>query len=145
MSNPYTQYYANQVGSGIPGFSGVRYQRGSGFFSKIFQSAILPALKYLGRTALSAGSGILSDVAEGQNIKESIKTRGLAAGKKTAMAAMERGQRFLQTGQGRRRKRRTKSVRSRKRKILIKPAKVNKRRRVRRRRKTKKSIPAYLQ
>lgn len=146
MSNPYLQYYVNQVGSGIQGFSGTKYQRGYGFFSKLFQSAILPALKYLGRTALSTGSNILGDVAEGRNFKESIKSRGLAASKQVAVDAFDRGKRFAQTGQGRRRETRVvfKTTVNRGRKTTRTVHKTNKRG-LRKKKVKRSNIPKYLQ
>ena len=36
MINPYIQIYNNQVGSGLAAYQGVRYQRGHGFFGRLF-------------------------------------------------------------------------------------------------------------
>ena len=55
MANPYSEYYVNQAGYGISGFSGVRYQRGKGFFGKRFSGALIPLLKFLRPMALSTG------------------------------------------------------------------------------------------
>lgn len=137
MSNPYLQYYVHQVGSGIQGFSGPKYQRGYGFFSKLFQSAILPALKYLGRTVLSTGTNIFGDLAEGRDFKESLKDRGLAASKQAAIDALDRGKRFVQTGQGRKRRATKKKVTKRLTRKQT-PAARRKRKATRTRRKTNK-------
>lgn len=40
--NNLEEFYINQAGSGITGFSGVRYQRGSGFFGRLMKGAIMP-------------------------------------------------------------------------------------------------------
>ena len=102
--NPYIDYYVNQAGSGLRGFSGTRYQRGYGWFSRLFSSAILPALKFLGKKSLSAGINVADDVLAGKNVKESLKTRAIEGGKETAKAAIDRGNKFLQTGKGKRSK-----------------------------------------
>lgn len=98
--NPYTNYYLNQAGSGLSGFSGNRYQRGHGFFGKLFSSAVLPALKFLGRQALSTGVGVAEDVLEGKNFKESAKRRAIESGRATARAAVKRAKDYTQKGQG---------------------------------------------
>ena len=79
------QYYKQQSGGGALGFSGIPYQRGYGlgsFFKGIFRT-ILPvaksALKTVGKQALSTGAQIASDVAAGEDFKQSAKKRGRAA------------------------------------------------------------------
>jgi len=87
-------YYLNQAkqtGHGIPGFQGQLYQRGNGlgsFFGRLLRS-FLPvaksfgksALKTVGREALHMGSEVLNDVAEGQDLGQSVRKRGAKAGK----------------------------------------------------------------
>ena len=104
-SNPYVDYYANQAGSGIPGYQGARFQRGQGFFGNVFRSAILPLLKYLGKSAVSTGAQVATDALTGENVLQSLKTRGKAAAQNIASDASNRAMRFAQTGTGRRRKR----------------------------------------
>jgi len=99
--NPYDEYYNFQAGSGIRGFSGSRYQRGSGWFSRLFSSSILPAFKWLGKKAVDTGLNIADDVLEGKNLKESAKKRALEAGRQTASTAIKRARTFRQTGKGR--------------------------------------------
>jgi hypothetical protein len=77
----YEQYYANQSGSGLPVFYGARMQRGHGIgsiLSGLFR-AVFPIIKrvapVIGRKALQTGMQIVGDVASGQSIKESAKTR----------------------------------------------------------------------
>ena len=101
--NPYITYYSNQAGSGISGFQGVRFQRGAGFFGNVFKSAVLPLLKYFGRQALSTGADIATDAMDGENIIESMKTRGKQASRTIANDAIGRVKRFAQTGKGRKR------------------------------------------
>jgi hypothetical protein len=97
--NPYTNLYVNQAGSGIAGFSGVRYQRGHGFFGRLFSSAILPALKFLGRHALSTGINVAEDFVDGRNLKESAQARFKEGSKVLARDVIERA-RQAQLGSG---------------------------------------------
>jgi len=105
--NPYIDYYVNQSGSGIRGFSGIRYQRGSGWFSRLFSSAILPALKYLGKQSMKTGLNVAEDVLEGKNFKKAIKARTIETGKETAQKGIQKGKDYLQRGRGKRRKKAT--------------------------------------
>ena len=77
----YEDYYLNQCGHGMPVFNGARMQRGHGLgsiFSGLFRS-IFPMLKrvapVIGKKALQADIDIVSDVAAGQSLKESAKSR----------------------------------------------------------------------
>ena len=83
------QYYDQQVGRGLPYFAGAHYQRGHGLGSilgGLFRSAI-PLVKPLvkqgvrtmGREALKAGVGVVGDVLQGRNIKQSAGRRLKAA------------------------------------------------------------------
>jgi len=112
MSNPYLAYYANQAGSGLAGFQGVRYQRGHGFFSSIFQNVLRPLAKYLGKKALSTGVEIGSDILKGEDIKESAKKRLKTTGKSIVNDAIERAKNFAQTGSGGKRRRKRKYKKS---------------------------------
>lgn len=109
-SNPYTNYYVNQAGSGISGFQGVRFQRGQGFFGNIFKSAILPLLKYLGPKILNTGASIASDAIEGENVMSSLKKRGKAAAMQMSGDVANRALKFAQTGKGRKRRRKTNKI-----------------------------------
>ncbi|RWS08782.1 uncharacterized protein B4U79_15200, partial [Dinothrombium tinctorium] len=102
--NPYTQYYVNQAGNGISGFQGQRFQRGHGFFGRIFSGAILPALKFLGKHALSAGINVAQDSLHGAKFKDSLKNRVREAGFNAADQALERAKMYAQTGRGLKRK-----------------------------------------
>jgi len=121
--NPYIAYYRNQGGSGLTGFEGVRYQRGSGFFSRLASRTLLPLLKFLGKRVLSGGVNLASDVLAGQNFKDSVKQRLRETGKNVATDALNyANETVFQTGSGRnrmpRRRRRTMTgrfVKSRKR------------------------------
>lgn len=100
-------YYVKQAGSGIGGFSGLRYQKGDGFFGRMVSGAILPLIRkfipFLGSTALSTGMNIMSDVSSGQKFKES-------AGKRFRETANDIGDKAMAkvkslTGSGRKRRR----------------------------------------
>ena len=59
-------------------FIGTRYQRGHGILSNIARF-VLPIAKNIaataGREGLAAGTRILSDISEGKDIKETLKTQ----------------------------------------------------------------------
>jgi hypothetical protein len=137
-NNPYVQYYRNQAGSGITGFQGTRYQRGHGFFSKIFSFA-LPILKQifpiLGKQALNTGVDIAQDVLSGNNFRESSKSRLKEAGSNLLNVALDK---LNQKGSGRKKRRSSRkkrlTLKSRPRQIKRKKTKgVNKKYRKRRR------------
>jgi hypothetical protein len=100
-------FLSQQHGGAIPGFEGMRYQRGSGLGSLFrgFLRMILPAAKTLGksavkaigREALSSGSELAGDVLRGEDIKVALKKRGRnAAGNLLTKA----GQKLSQAGSG---------------------------------------------
>ena len=144
--NPYIAYYRNQGGSGLAGFQGVRYQRGSGFFSRFASSALLPLLKFLSKRVLHGGVNLGSDVLAGQNFKDSVKQRLRETGKTVATDALNLANETVfrqQTGSGRRRRRATSGKRTPKRRTKVKRSvkthmgtSMNRRRRRRRRRTT---------
>lgn len=104
------EYYYNQAGSGIGGFSGLRYQKGNGFFGRLISGTVLPLLKkvlpFLGRTAMETGIGIAKDVSEGKKFKESFKSRAKESGKRISEAALAKAEKMVSGGGLRRRRRR---------------------------------------
>jgi len=106
-TNPFTTYYINQAGSGIAGYSGVRYQKGHGFFGRLLSGAIMPILKYLGRKALSTGVNIGTDLLQGDNFKSTMKKRLKKAGLDIAEDALEKVRNSKQSGSGRRKRRKS--------------------------------------
>ena len=70
-----------QYGAGVSGFSGMPYQRGAGlgsFFMGLFRRAIpllKSAAKAAGKQALSTAATVVGDVARGQDVGESVKSR----------------------------------------------------------------------
>ncbi|MDI9312983.1 MAG: hypothetical protein QM535_22420 [Limnohabitans sp.] len=78
--NVFEDYYIKQAGNGLHGFSGVRYQKGYGFFGRLLSNAVIPFLKFFGKNALKAGANVASDLVDGDDfslkaIKESGKNR----------------------------------------------------------------------
>lgn len=79
---PYEHYYSHQAGSGIGViYKGAPYQRGHGigsFLGGLFRS-VLPLLssgaRVIGKEALNAGVGLLSDMVSSRPMEESIKSR----------------------------------------------------------------------
>jgi hypothetical protein len=97
-------YYLKQAGDGLPlqTFVGLRYQRGAGFFGRVFVSQILPLLRYLGSKALGTGKSILED------IKTSATNRVIDTVQEVAREAIKRKlpAKANQSGEGIKRKRR---------------------------------------
>jgi hypothetical protein len=131
MNNPYIEYYKEQAGSGLSGFQGVRYQRGSGFFGRLLSSAVYPLLRFLGKQALNTGINIASDVIEDkQDFKQSLKNRFKETGDMALKAGLDRARRFQQEGSGRKR-RRSKSIKRKTTKTKNSRKKIKKTRRKR--------------
>lgn len=130
------EYYAEQAGSGLSPYVGIRFQKGHGFFGRIIKGAV-PLIKqllpYLGKKALDTGVSIFSDV---YNRKDPRSSRALITDnlRKTAGAIADDALVKVKTklkgqmkGEGiKRRVRRTKAA----------PRKTTKRRKVTKKRKT---------
>ena len=103
MSNPYIQIYENQVGSGIPVFQGVRFQRGHGFFGRLF-SGIGNFIKDLApgllRRSLPSAINLANDVIAGENVAQSAKKRLIEAGHNVAEETLDSLKSRLQKGRG---------------------------------------------
>ena len=133
MTNPYINYYTAQVGSGISGFQGVRYQRGHGFFGRLFSgigSFVKDLAPGLFKRALPSAIGLAQDVISGENVGQSAKKRLIEAGRNVADETLDKIKSKVQGGTGIPRKRRkfTKKF------IKIRKIKANKRKRRRKRR-----------
>ena len=99
--NPHKDdYYKNQAGNGMTFYRGQRYQRGRGWFGRLYSGTVLPLLRYLGKKALSTGVDVVKDVVGGQNFKSSVKKRT----RKAAVDAVNDGFDKLQSGKGIKRK-----------------------------------------
>ena len=106
-SKHYEHYYTQQVGRGLPVFTGPRTQRGyglGGILGGLFRSAmplIKQGAKTLGREVLNTGIGIAQDALGGENIKTAAKTRFRHAGRNLTQKAI-RGLEARATGSRRR-------------------------------------------
>ena len=145
MNNPYVNYYSQQaqIGGALKGFSGVRFQRGHGFFGRLFSGVgnfIKGLLPTIGQTALPSAVELANDLMTGQNFKTSAKRRLKEAGQNVASATLDRIKNKIQTGQGiRQRKiRRDKKLIFKYLKSFRKKKRKSKRKTIKRRRKTKK-------
>jgi hypothetical protein len=141
--NPYTSYYVNQVGSGLPGFQGIRYQRGHGFFGRLFSNTLLPFVKQLlpgiGKRALPSVAGLAQDILSGENVGKSTLKRLKTLGSDVADETLSHITSKLQKGSGRRRKRR--NLTSLFKKLKVYKKKSGKRRKTRKtKRRKRKSI-----
>jgi hypothetical protein len=123
MSNPYIDYYHKQIGSGIPGFRGLRYQRGYGFLTSLISKAIVPLFRSIRNVDPGNVVKIAADV---------LKSPGLIPGKPFAddiarIGATATGALIntLQGGKGRRYK-----GRKRRRRTSVAIKSCNKKRRV---------------
>ena len=86
MTDPYTPYYVNQAGHGMPVFTGGRMQRGHGLGSifgglaRLAMPLIKKTLPVLKRQAFKTGSRVLGDVLKGRSLKTAAKQRLLQTG-----------------------------------------------------------------
>jgi hypothetical protein len=112
--NQYTQYYVNQAGSGLPGFQGIRYQKGHGFFGRLFSNTLLPFIKRLlpalGKRALPSAIGLAQDIMSGENVGRSTLNRLGDIGKNVADETLDQLKTRIQKGSGRKRKCRKQST-----------------------------------
>ena len=119
-NNPYTHYYLEQQGGGMPVFRGSLWQMGHGQkgygLGALFRSvtrSVMPLVKRgtkaLGNIALNTGANFASDVIAGKNVKQAVKqaakARALEGVNTARTKATQRLQRYAQTGQGRKRSR----------------------------------------
>lgn len=100
----FESYYVNQAGNGLPGFHGVKWQRGHGFFGRLLQM-VLPVIKralpVVGKQALSTGISLGKDILAGENVKSSFKNRLKEAGNNLLTEAENS---LTQKGSGRRKR-----------------------------------------
>jgi hypothetical protein len=105
--NSELSYYQQQAGTGIAFHTGVRFQKGHGFFGRLLQKAIYPLMRILGNTALSTGADIAQDVLDKKDFKESLKTRAEEAGRKLAKRGIDKVREYAQEGTGGKRYKKT--------------------------------------
>ena len=116
LGNPYIHYcLGQQDGRGMPVFRGSSWQRGYGqtgyglgglfrSLGKIAKPMIKSGAKALGNIALTSGVNLLGDVLAGKSVKQAARARALEGANTAKMQAMQRAQRYAQTGRGRSRK-----------------------------------------
>ena len=117
LGNPYIHYYLGQQDArGMPVFRGSSWQRGYGqtgyglgglfrSLGKIAKPMIKSGAKALGNIALTSGVNLLGDVLGGKSVKQAARTRALEGANTAKMQAIQRAQRYAQTGRGRGRSR----------------------------------------
>lgn len=100
--NPYEKYYLNQAGSGIAAYTGIRYQKGNGFFGRLISGFALPLLKYFGKQGLEAVGNIVTDIKANpdSNIKDILKRQAKSTLSKVTEDGANRTKKFIQTGKG---------------------------------------------
>ena len=100
--NPYESYYLNQAGSGLATYTGIRYQKGNGFFGRLISGFALPLLKYFGRQGLEAAGNVVTQIRENPEAKVSdiLKKQAKSSLAKATEDGAERAKRFIQTGKG---------------------------------------------
>ena len=83
--------YYHRGSGGFPVYAGSRRQRGGSILGSIAKVA-LPMLKSVGKAALGQAVGFAKDVAgdlaEGRDIRQSLKQRGISRLKNTAMSGL---------------------------------------------------------
>jgi hypothetical protein len=133
----FDKYYETQAGTGISGFSGVRYQKGNGFFGRFISGAVLPILKYFGKKVLHTGANVATDMLDGGDFKKVLKKNLGTSARSIAADAMEKMK--AMTGGGKRIKKQTGPTPKRRR-VLSKDPRNVARRAARARKNLEKSI-----
>lgn len=100
--NPYENYYLKQAGNGVATCTGIRYQKGNGFFGRLISGFAMPLLKYFGRQGLEAVGNVVSDMKENPDAKLSdiVKKQAKKSLSKVTDDGAARAKRFIQTGKG---------------------------------------------
>src|SRR6266436_6273263 len=103
-------YYCKQAGNGITGYSGLRYQRGNGFFGRFISGGVLPFLKsvlpYIGKNVVATGANIAEDMLTGESFKTSAKKQVATTARGMAKDAIVKIKaKVNQSGRGIKRKR----------------------------------------
>lgn len=107
----YDEYYLNQAGGKLPVFQGTKFQRGHGFFGRLFKfflPIVKSALPVVGKHALSTGLSIGKDLIEGEKFSNTARKRLKETG---ANILDEISQKFnKQSGSGKKRKKRKRKM-----------------------------------
>jgi len=99
MENHWNSYYCQQAGNGYAVYIGLKYQRGNGFFGKIFKK-LRPALKYLGKEGLQTLSNIGREIIDGDNLEETAKKHISRTGKRIASTMLDKADEYLSQQKG---------------------------------------------
>ena len=118
--NPYVQYYTDQVGTGISTYAGLRYQKGHGFFGKIFKTGVMPIMRYLGDKVISTVADIGKDVISGAKWPSSAKKRVFDSGDNIAEALVRARALICQEGSGAKRRKTDKNKKQKRTRSVIK-------------------------
>jgi len=108
-------YYCGQVGGGDY-FSGINHQRGYGFFGDLIRSirpVAVKTAKYLGKKMLRSGADVVSDLASGTPLRNSVRSRFKEA---TSQIKDDLFRKLQQEGKGYKRKRIPKKKQSKRKK-----------------------------
>ena len=149
MENLFDPYYHNQVGTGIAGFSGHRFQTGNGFLDSLKSFFKIPAVRYLLRKSVKTGVNIGTDILNGGDIANSVKHNLENTGKSIARDTINMANQYLdQKGGGVKRKRLYKRRKCKRRKVSRKTkkpkiCKKRKPKKYKRAKKKKKSIDLF--
>ena len=109
----YDNYFIDQAGGKLDiAYYKAPYQTGRGRFSAIARKYGIPAMKYLFRHGYEFGKSLFTDVREGKDIKESMKSN---LRKRTASAIHDLGEKISQSGSGMRKKPRLRNSNKKKR------------------------------
>jgi len=123
-----TKYYVNQAGNGLNGYQAEKlHQKGRGFLGDIFKSNVMPLLSYLGKQALNTGIGVAQDAVMGDNILSSVKRRAKRTAQDIAGDLADRADLFAQTGNGRKKRKKSSKLNNKRQKVIKRKAKRFKR------------------
>ena len=132
MEKDFENYYLKQAGNGISSYAGSRYpQYGNGFFGTLLHW-LKPALHYVVRKGGGGVMNVLDDAMNGKNIIKSAKSNFITTGKAMVNDGVDKLE-TLMKGKGKRKKvyKRTKKSKTVvKRKVVKKPKKLYRRRKL---------------
>ena len=145
----YDNYFVDQAGGNldIAYYRGMPYQRGYGRFSSFARRFGIPAMKYLFKHGLEFGKNLYSDIREGKDVRESLKSN---LKKRVSSTLQDIDEKIKQSGTGMRKRPRLfsyKKKKTRKRRVKSKrsKSKTKKRRKSRKRRKIDKYSDIFQQ
>ena len=135
----YDKYFIDQAGGSldIAYYRGNPYQRGYGRFSSFARRFGIPAMKYLFKHGLEFGKNLYSDIREGKDVKESIKSN---LKKRLSSTLQDIDSKIAQSGTGMRKRPRLMSYKKRQtRKKRVRPKRTKRKSGKTKRKRSKKS------